>query len=303
MEKGNLEYKIEYNNEIVIKNFELYAGDSLNFIISLKENINDAHFVIIDKNNEIVIAKNYGDGIIDLGDNNYAISVTSNDTNTLTKANYYYKLVIVYNEKTITVMAGIMDILLTSTNVHGFIPSALSEMIDLSSFANKTIVYLDFDVTSIRRGAFTNCVNLALTSLPDGIEFIGSSAFAGCANLALTSLPSKLTSIEQGAFSNCTNLALRSLPNGLNYINPDAFTNCVNLAITSLPSGIHSINTNAFKNCTGLTTLTFNGTPETIDSTAFVGCTNLTNIYVPWAFGAVANAPWGATNATIHYNS
>jgi hypothetical protein len=23
---------------------------------------------------------------------------------------------------------------------------------------------------------------------------------------------------------------------------------------------------------------------------------------VPWAEGAVANAPWGATNATINYN-
>ena len=28
----------------------------------------------------------------------------------------------------------------------------------------------------------------------------------------------------------------------------------------------------------------------------------LTDIYVPWAEGAVANAPWGATGATIHYD-
>lgn len=35
---------------------------------------------------------------------------------------------------------------------------------------------------------------------------------------------------------------------------------------------------------------------------AFEGCTNLTTINVPWAEGAVANAPWGATNATINYN-
>ena len=37
-------------------------------------------------------------------------------------------------------------------------------------------------------------------------------------------------------------------------------------------------------------------------SSAFDGCTNLTDIKVPWAEGAVANAPWGATNATITYN-
>jgi hypothetical protein len=40
-----------------------------------------------------------------------------------------------------------------------------------------------------------------------------------------------------------------------------------------------------------------------IHSGAFDGCTNLKDIYVPWAEGAIKNAPWGATNATIHYNS
>ena len=35
---------------------------------------------------------------------------------------------------------------------------------------------------------------------------------------------------------------------------------------------------------------------------AFIGCDNLTTINVPWSEGAVENAPWGATNATINYN-
>jgi hypothetical protein len=35
---------------------------------------------------------------------------------------------------------------------------------------------------------------------------------------------------------------------------------------------------------------------------AFSGCANITTINVPWAEGAVENAPWGATNATINYN-
>ena len=56
----------------------------------------------------------------------------------------------------------------------------------------------------------------------------------------------------------------------------------------------------AFYNCTGLTSVTFKGTLSQISNTAFKNCTNLTNIYVPWAEGAVAGAPWGATNATIH---
>ena len=40
----------------------------------------------------------------------------------------------------------------------------------------------------------------------------------------------------------------------------------------------------------------------TVSNNAFIQCNKLTDIYCPWAEGEVANAPWGATNATIHYN-
>jgi hypothetical protein len=119
-----------------------------------------------------------------------------------------------------------------------------------------------------------------ITSLPDGITSIGDYAFSGCTSLALTSLPSGITSIGNSAFSGCTSLAL-----------------------TSLPAGITSIGSRTFYNCTSLTSLTFKGTPTTIASDTFYQCSNLTDIYVPWSEGAVANAPWGATNATIHYDS
>ena len=77
---------------------------------------------------------------------------------------------------------------------------------------------------------------------------------------------------------------------------------CTSLVLTSLPEGLTSIGNRAFYNCTSLTYITFKGTPTSINSDAFKGCTNLTDIKVPWAEGAVANAPWGATNATITYN-
>jgi hypothetical protein len=48
----------------------------------------------------------------------------------------------------------------------------------------------------------------------------------------------------------------------------------------------------------------FLGTPTgTIGASTFQYCEGITDIYVPWSEGAVANAPWGATNATIHYNT
>lgn len=79
-----------------------------------------------------------------------------------------------------------------------------------------------------------------------------------------------------------------------------------NTAIKSidLPASVTTINSGAFDYCDKLKTVIFKGTPTgTISANAFRNCPNLTNIYVPWSQGAVANAPWGAENATIHYNS
>ena len=68
-----------------------------------------------------------------------------------------------------------------------------------------------------------------------------------------------------------------------------------------IPSSIGAIEASVFANCTGLTKATFLGNPGSIPATVFDGCTNLLDIFVPWKEGELANAPWGAANATIHY--
>ena len=150
--------------------------------------------------------------------------------------------------------------------------------------------------------AFRACTSLALTSLPEGLKSIGTRAFQACTSLALTSLPESLKSIGKNVFYGCTSLALTSLPEGITGIGGNAFSKCTSLALTSLPEGLKSIQEFAFSNCTGLTSIVFKGTPDSIASSVFQDCTNLTEIKVPWAEGTVANAPWGATNATITYN-
>ena len=74
-------------------------------------------------------------------------------------------------------------------------------------------------------------------------------------------------------------------------------------ALTSftIPANCVAIENKAFSGDTSLTSVTFLGRPTSIRTAAFQGCTALTDIYVPWADGAVNGAPWGATNATIHY--
>ena len=110
------------------------------------------------------------------------------------------------------------------------------------------------------------------------------------------------TKIRDNLYVGCTNLAHVSFSESLTSIGESAFNSCSNLALTSLPAGVTSIGSYAFSGCTRLTSITFKGTPTTIASSAFNSCTNLTDIKVPWAEGAVANAPWGTTNATITYN-
>ena len=194
-----------------------------------------------------------------------------------------------------------------------------------SGCTNLALTSLPSGLTSIKGGAFSGCTQLALTSLPDGLTTIETNAFTDCTNLALTSLPSGLTSIKGGAFRGCTQLALTSLPDGLTEIVgsafygcgqlaltslPDGLTEidsytfyyCTNLALTSLPSGLTIIRGNAFSGCSNLTSITFTGKPSAIADTAFKSCSNLTTINVPWAEGEIANAPWGATSATINYN-
>ena len=112
-------------------------------------------------------------------------------------------------------------------------------------------------------------------------------------------------SVDEGYLLRLVNGTLTAedkLPDGMTEIRYYAFYKCTSLALTTLPEGLTSIGSSAFSYCTSLEKLTFKGTPTTIKSNAFNGCTNLTTINVPWAEGAVANAPWGATNAVINYN-
>jgi hypothetical protein len=184
------------------------------------------------------------------------------------------------------------------------LPEGLTK-IGYAAFGNckeLAITHLPETITFIDVNAFDTCRKLALTSLPKGLTFIGNYAFSGCWALPLTSLPDGLTSMGAHAFSNCKKLTLTSLPDGLTSIPWSAFNGCTSLTLPSLHKGITSVDSLAFNDCTGLTNLTFEGTPVSIANNAFQNCTNLLTINVPWAEGEVANAPWGATNATINYN-
>lgn len=135
----------------------------------------------------------------------------------------------------------------------------------------------------------------------------GSEAFENNTSLKTVEFENETFGAGVQAFRGCTSLVMERIPKGYYYWGhgTQAFMNCTSLKNITVPSNgdsRYAIPLGCFENCTGLESVTFEGTFGTVGSNAFNGCTNLLTINVPWAEGAVANAPWGATNATINYN-
>lgn len=188
---------------------------------------------------------------------------------------------------------------LTSASLHGY-TFVRDFMFD--NCVNLTNVTLNSGITSIGAQAFDGDKALATINLLDTITTIGGYAFRACSALTLSKLPTSLTTLGMYAFQACAKVAIAALPASLTTIGKFAFHGCTAMTVKEIPATVTTIDEDSFYGCTGLTSLTFKGTPTTISATAFGGCTNLTEIKVPWAEGAVANAPWGATNAAITYD-
>lgn len=84
----------------------------------------------------------------------------------------------------------------------------------------------------------------------------------------------------------------------------DSFAKLIDGSIVTvvIPDDVTSIMSGVFSGCTSLTSITIPDSVTNIGKSAFAGCTNLKTINCGFAEGAVSDAPWGATNATINYN-
>lgn len=154
------------------------------------------------------------------------------------------------------------------------------------------------DVEQIGARAFDGCSSLVIEEWPENLALVGEGAFAGV-QIGASETPSNLTALPQKVFEgatftqapftwNCSRMEAQSLQN----------TNLQEL----IYAGTGSITYRALYGST-VETITITKSISYIDPTAFANCANLTDIFVPWAEGAVSGAPWGATGATIHYNS
>lgn len=220
-------------------------------------------------------------------------------------------------------LIGVIDDTITKLDI----PNNTTKIADYCFYKRSLkSVYIPDSINRIGEYAFNNCSNLKTINFSNNITSIGKRAFSGCSHLEFAQLPNLLTSIDDNAFSYISNglTNLKELPNGITNIDNAAFANSYNLSLTylpekliriglsafwctkvafsTIPASVETLEYGAFRKCELITNITFKGTPTSINSGAFHDCTNLTTINVPWAEGEVANAPWGATNATINYN-
>lgn len=195
-------------------------------------------------------------------------------------------------------------------------------------------------VTSVGAGAFSKAADVTKVTFGSTPTEIAADAFAGCDSLATVVMPGALDVLDGSPWGSAvvkprfeiggvvyrghnTAATKRYVIDGLTSafpggaiefissiggmpvyeLNGAAFRKETSITEVVIPASVKAVEGNVFNGCTGLTTVTFKGTPSSIPATAFANCTNLLTINVPWAEDAVENAPWGATNATIHYNN
>ena len=144
-------------------------------------------------------------------------------------------------------------------------------------------------VKTIRDGAFQHLTKDSSTgymyiTLPDTVEEIGGKAFYYSPNCVIGALPKNLKIIRSDAFRQARNVFY-------------------GLTELKVPASVETLDLLAFYQYNGnVKTITFEGTPTSIANNAFQN-SSFTTINVPWAEGAVANAPWGAaSDVTINYN-
>jgi hypothetical protein len=137
--------------------------------------------------------------------------------------------------------------------------------------------YMFSNTIQNNQGGFNS--ELEYIYMPNNFKKLGFCMVVNCTKLiAVYGDFSNVTEITEQTFNCC--YSLRELPKMPNLI---------------------KIGKWAFGYCKELTEFRFYKKATSINSGAFT-MSGVTDIYCPWAEGEVANAPWGATNATIHYN-
>ena len=163
-------------------------------------------------------------------------------------------------------------------------PSAKLHIVDLESYMN-----IDF-ANSYATSPFT--------------KVSSSNIYIENDNSGNLIIPEGITTVKMRAFqSNSTTPYIKSIkfPKSLTTIGTLAFS-AIGVEELIIPATVTHIDAAAFEVAPKLISVIFEGTPISLSATTFQNSNAITDIYVPWSTGKIAGAPWGAKNATIHYD-
>lgn len=94
-----------------------------------------------------------------------------------------------------------------------------------------------------------------------------------------------------------------TIPDGITEIGNSAFRNMEQLSKVHIPDGVRTIRTYAFGTCKSLREIYIPSSVNAISAQAFTAAANDIVIKCGFSEGAVAGAPWGASeNATVLYD-
>ncbi len=157
--------------------------------------------------------------------------------------------------------------------------------------------------TTLPNYVFYKCTGIKHFTLPSALIAIPQYGFAYCSSLSEIEFPAACVTINSYGFG-YSGLKKLTIPSTVTSIGSYAFAYCDQLEeVVINPTMTSMSNSYIFRGCTSLKKVYINTTFTSLASNTFTSDTAITDIYVPWAEGAVSGAPWGATNATVHYQT
>lgn len=206
------------------------------------------------------------------------------------------------------------------------------QIIGESAFYNceklNTHITIPNSVTTICDGAFNYCVRIPSVTIGRGVTTIGASAFGSTYELKDVYYEGDIVSWcnitmggsgswnytnplsyaeakfyiknKSGEYEIVENLII---PDTVTQINHDTFKRCSSIKNLIISNSVTTISDYAFNDCRNLTSARIGNGITSLSSTAFKECVALTDIYIDKAEGSIEGAPWGATNATVHWNT
>lgn len=143
--------------------------------------------------------------------------------------------------------------------------------------------------------------------IPEGVTTIGNYTFYLFKNVLSITIPNSCIDIGKSAFAHCEKAEHLNLGNGVQTIQEYAFEDGKKIESVIIPNSTTTIGNAAFRSCSNLRSVRIgNGIsnlPYSSINSCFYGCNALTDIYIDAPEGSISGSPWGASSATVHWNT